>query len=219
MVWHQQFHIGSDELCGNVPPLPADRFSCSASYPLPAVSETVSSHGTGHRGRAMCLCEPRVQGDAPPGATLPVNAADIQQVRGQSLLAGSRWSTFVHGFVWLAPHIAALPFDRSFATPPRPDLLRMQLGRRVPARLNLSLLLATWPFWMCHLTDAVRLSESPAPHRAERLRRVLPQVHYYVECCLVQKMDRTETVRALQAVGVTPCFTELGAAVRPPFAG
>ncbi len=42
------------------------------------------------------------------------------------------------------------------------------------------------------------------------------QVHYYVECCLVQKMDRGETVRALQAVGVTPCFTELGAAVQPP---
>ena len=50
---------------------------------------------------------------------------------------------------------------------------------------------------------------------SERPRYVL-QVHYHVECCLVQRMDRSETVRALQAVGVTPCFTELGAAVQPP---
>ena len=42
-----------------------------------------------------------------------------------------------------------------------------------------------------------------------------PQVHFLVETCLTRHMTQSETVRALQAAGVTPSFTEIGASAAP----
>ena len=118
----------------------------------------------------MCLCEPRVQGDAPLGAKLPVNAADIQQVR--RLDAQRRLAYRGRVLCWV--RLFGTPKCSTAAwmlvcQPASPRLMLMQLGRQVPARLNLSLLFATWPLQMRIWSSPESTQAGLASARAEWL--------------------------------------------------
>ena len=162
----------------------------------------------------MCCCQPRVR-EAPLGANLPVSAADVQKVRYTLARVQNRplWPELSSPGVSSTPPKICVGLRRIVCRPasaPRcwtAESVGSRAPEPIPANCN--------PATEETNTGCVRLMyKLPALAKLEDS----PQVHYLVETCLTRHMTQPETVQALQAVGVAPCFTDIGAAAVPPSA-